>query len=146
MELQRYMAVGFLTISMLIMLNDGLDIPDRVKKIAKKIHKKCQEETNTSDEFLKLTKQRILPRDNHYACYLHCTFSTGGLMDENNVISLQNLIDFMPEEIHPLINKLVNTCGTQDGSEKCEIALNTAQCYVNTSPDMLMEAFDFLFD
>lgn len=86
-------------------------------------------------------------------------------MDESNSIRLDYLIQVLPEELHPTITTLSETCGTKgnifpirfnfctltislfaEGNDKCNIAYNTLQCYVENNPLMIKQNFEFLFD
>uniref|UniRef100_A0A1I8P6L3 Odorant binding protein n=1 Tax=Stomoxys calcitrans TaxID=35570 RepID=A0A1I8P6L3_STOCA len=147
MKLLKYIAVGCLTIFILIIMNDAASfIPESTRKNLKKLSKLCMTKTNTSIELIRASKERTLPRDPNYACYWACWFNTIGIMNEDNVIHLEHLYKVMPNETHSIIELLINECGTQDGPEKCQIALNTMQCYVNTIPTLLSVHYAFLYE
>ncbi|XP_075159500.1 general odorant-binding protein 69a-like isoform X2 [Haematobia irritans] len=123
-----------------------LILPEYLQKMAKKINKKCLQQTNAPNDLFKPQYRKMLPRDSKYACYWSCVLKILGIMDGNNFMRLEVLLDIVPEDFHEMIQVLANSCGTQNGADHCEIALNTMQCYVNNKPDLLVKELSYVFD
>ncbi|XP_005177698.2 general odorant-binding protein 69a [Musca domestica] len=140
--------IGLIALIMIsyIIQNEGFEVPEHFKKHAKKLHKRCQNQTNTSDDVIRASFSGTLPQDDNFACYIHCIFDMIGVIDEKNVMRLESLTQVLPEELHPMITTLVESCGTKDGDDKCKIAYNTLKCYVDVNPIMLSEKLHFILD
>ncbi|KAM7358731.1 odorant-binding protein 69a [Cochliomyia hominivorax] len=138
--------VTIILVLVILKTNNAMEIPDHLKKHAKKLHKRCQSQTNTPDEVIRSSMTGVLPKDRNFQCYIHCLFDIIGVMDENNLIHINNLQQVLPEEMHSIITKLSEACGTKEGEDKCNIAFNTLQCYADNNPLLITDQLEFLFD
>ncbi|KNC24411.1 Pheromone-binding protein-related protein 1 [Lucilia cuprina] len=133
-------------IATLVITNNALEIPEHLKKHARKLHKRCQNQTETPDDIIRSSLKGELPKNKNFECYVHCIFDIIGIMDENNIIRIELLTQVLPEELHPTLTMLSDNCGTKEGSDKCNIAYNTLQCYIDNNPLMIKQDLEFLFD
>ncbi|XP_065360121.1 general odorant-binding protein 69a [Calliphora vicina] len=136
----------FLVIAIFMVSNNAMEIPEHLRKHAKKLHKRCQNQTDTPEDVIRSSLQGSLPKNKNFECYVQCLFDIIGIMEESNTIRIDHLLQVLPDELHPTIKMLAEACGTKEGSDKCNIAYNTLQCYVDNNPLVIKDNFEFLFD
>ncbi|XP_036338127.1 general odorant-binding protein 69a [Rhagoletis pomonella] len=115
-----------------------LEVPKHMKSGAKKLTNTCMKETGATEEmFTEAKRTEQLPGDNRLKCFMHCMLDKIGLIDNENIIHLDNLLEIMPPEFLPMIEQLHTTCGTKSGADGCETAFLTVDCYIKTNPVIL---------
>ncbi|XP_034137193.1 general odorant-binding protein 69a [Drosophila guanche] len=120
--------------------SQAFELSPVLKKQIAKLKTRCINQTGASEERMLQAKQdQVLPDDPPFKCFLHCMFDMFGLIDSKNVMQLEALIDVLPEEVHPKINELVGACGTQKGTDGCDTAYQTVQCYLNVNKEFIMQ-------
>nr|BAI82448.1 odorant binding protein 8 [Delia antiqua]BAS69447.1 odorant-binding protein 8 [Delia platura] len=134
-----------LIMTIFLITNNALEIPEHLRKHARRIHKRCQNQSDTPEAVIKESLKGGLPNNKNFECYIQCLFDIMGIMDESNTIHIDNLLQILPEEMHPMVTMLSQACGTKDGDGKCNIAFNTMQCYVENNPTIIKDQFEFLF-
>nr|AID61302.1 odorant binding protein [Calliphora stygia] len=140
-------ATIFLVITILMVSNNNaFEIPEHLKKHAKKLHKRCQNQTETPEDVIRESLTGVLPKNKNFECYVQCLFDIIGIMDENNIIRIDLLMQVLPDEMHSTLTRLAEVCGTKEGNDKCSVAYNTLQCYVDNNPLMIKNNLEFLFD
>ncbi|XP_073843571.1 odorant-binding protein 69a [Musca autumnalis] len=124
----------------------SIELPETFRKNARKLHNRCQNQTNTAEDVIKSSFSGSLPKDNNFPCYLHCIYDMVGLIDGNNVMHFENLQHVLPEAYHPSVMALADACGTKDGEDKCKIVYNTVLCYVDFDGLFMAELLKLLLE
>ncbi|EDV51554.1 Odorant-binding protein 69a [Drosophila erecta] len=132
--------LALLVIYDLIPVNQGVEINPTIIRQVRKLRMRCINQTGVSVETLdKSVKNRILPAEPDFKCFLYCMFDMFGLIDSQNIMHLEALLEVLPEEIHKTINGLVGACGTQKGKDGCDTAYETVKCYIATNGKFIWE-------
>nr|QKN21554.1 odorant-binding protein [Zeugodacus tau] len=114
---------------------EALEVPKHMISGVKKLTTICLKETGATEDLFKDARTTgKLPNNQNLKCFLHCVLDKIGLMDEDNIVHLDNLIEIMPPDFVPIIEQLHTACGTQSGADGCETAFLTVECYIKTNP------------
>uniref|UniRef100_A0A0K8WJ37 Pheromone-binding protein-related protein 1 n=1 Tax=Bactrocera latifrons TaxID=174628 RepID=A0A0K8WJ37_BACLA len=112
-----------------------LEVPKHMVSGVKKLTNICIKESGASEDlFTDIRATGELPNNQNLKCFMHCVLDKIGLIDDDNIVHLDNLIEIMPPEFVPIIEQLHTTCGTKSGADGCETAFLTIECYIKTEP------------
>ncbi|XP_034482924.1 general odorant-binding protein 69a isoform X2 [Drosophila innubila] len=120
-------------------------VPEVVKKQVKKVHVRCMNQTGVVEETIVAAHKGLtLPNDPAFKCFLHCMFEMFGLIDSEHVMHMDALLDVLPEETHPTIKNMIETCGTIKGIDGCDTAFQSVKCYIDVEGPFIKSAVDDL--
>ncbi|KAL7732456.1 hypothetical protein ACLKA6_004419 [Drosophila palustris] len=142
-------SLGFaLTIFVLYFLiepQNAFQLPDVVKKQVRKVHLRCQNQTGVPEETIVAAhKTMTLPNDPAFKCFLHCMLEMFGLIDSEEVMHMDSLLEVLPEEFHPKIKNMVESCGTKKGTDACDTVFQSVKCYIDVDGSFIKSAVDDL--
>ncbi|XP_011201434.2 general odorant-binding protein 69a [Bactrocera dorsalis] len=112
-----------------------LEVPKHMVSGVKKLTNICIKESGASEDLFKdIRATGELPNNQNLKCFMHCVLDKIGLIDDDNIVHLDNLIEIMPPDFVPIIEQLHTTCGTKSGADGCETAFLTIECYIKKEP------------
>nr|QNC49767.1 odorant binding protein 2 [Trissolcus japonicus] len=111
-------------------------IDDDMMEMIKEDKTQCMQEHGTTEDMIEKASERNVANDPHITCYISCMLTRLGMMTDDGVIDADMMLSVIPDDIQDVAAKVLDTCGTLTGADKCEKMYNAVQCIINNCPEM----------
>lgn len=90
-----------------------IDMPDNLKQAANLLHQHCVPQSGVDEALITASVNGNLPQDPKLACYIHCLFSTAGLIQQDSGrIRFDEVSHLFPDKHKGLIDTVTEQCQT----------------------------------
>nr|QGH51242.1 putative odorant binding protein 6 [Conopomorpha sinensis] len=98
-------------------------------ELMKMLRDNCGEESGVDITIVeKINEGMDMTPDPKLKCYMKCIMETAGMMSEG-VVDVEAILAMLPEEFSKKNAHLFEKCGTQKGSDDCDTAYRTQECW-----------------
>ncbi|KAI7815679.1 odorant binding protein [Rhyzopertha dominica] len=113
------------------------DYPEDARQIMQQLHDACIAKSGVTQEMFALGAKKEFPEDHALKCYMHCIMDEVAVIDEDTgLIDTEAYVAVIPDFVKGRWRPVIEHCGTQPGTDRCDVAFNTFKCYYEQDPDL----------
>ncbi|KAL1500930.1 hypothetical protein ABEB36_006348 [Hypothenemus hampei] len=120
---------------LLLLVPKTLGISEEMQELAKQLHATCVSETGAKEDDISNAVKGIFSEDEGFKCYLKCLMSQMAIIDDDGTIDVEAMVAILPDELVEHATPIVRKCGSIKGSNACDSAWLTHQCYYREGPE-----------
>ncbi|CAH1280334.1 unnamed protein product [Diabrotica balteata] len=120
--MKRFIVFGFLFCG-------AMAFTEKQQEVLNYLRTKCISQTGVSEDIIDKVKSGDFIPDPKLKCYMRCYFAENGVLTSDGNVDVEGAIATLPDEMKDFATSVFTKCGSQAGTNSCDVVFNTMKCY-----------------